>query len=225
MAASRLAVKTSQKWRDRRTLRVYFMDGDPDLHEYIARLVEGPLGWNSVSGLQFRFTDEPNAEIRIKFGAEYGSSWSHVGTDALYVPDYQQTMHLNVRIEDAGAHIDRPILHELGHAMGFIHGQQSPYAGELDEAAVYAWYESRGYTRSWIDANVLSRYGADEVEVIGADVPSIMNYWLPAELWEDGKERETASYPTYWDAYAAETWYGPPPSKYTSVILPWVARS
>lgn len=222
-APTRLAVQLSRKW-EQEVVRVRFLDGDPKLHKYVADLMTGPRGWNACSGLQFRFTDEADAEVRVTFTAA-GASWSQVGTDALWVQRDQPTMSLAIRLEDAGPHIDRPILHEFGHAMGFIHGQSSPWVGPLKEAEVIEWYESRGYTRSWIQRNVIERYAESDVAAIGAKVPSVMNYNIPAEFWQDGTPLLTADYPTYWDAYAAETWYGAPPVRYTSVILPFVARS
>lgn len=223
-ASSRLAVQTSRKW-DKQVLRVRFLDGDPKLHKYIVDLTIGPRGWNAVSGLQFRFTDEEDAEIRIAISTQPGASWSHVGTDALWVPRNVPTMSLSIKAEDAGPHIDRPINHEFGHAMGFIHGQSSPWVGPLKEAEVYEWYESRGYSRTWIQSNVVERYPAEDVQAIGAKVQSVMNYDIPAEFWQDGLPMQTAAYPTYWDAFAAETFYGAPPWNYASVILPFVARS
>lgn len=222
MAASRLALQVSRQWKDRKQLRVRFLSGTSDIHHYVAQAVDGPRGWNACSAMQFVFTDEHDAEIRITFDS--GSSWSQVGTDALWATAKQATMNLAIRIEDAGPHIDRPIHHEFGHALGFIHGHQNPYIGPLDEHAVYEWYRSRGYPEWWAKANVIDRMPMDDVSAIGGVIPSVMNYYIPRELWLDGKAPEPADYPTWWDAYAAETWYSAPPERYTSIILPWIGR-
>lgn len=222
MAASRLALQVSRQWTDREQLRVRFLSGTPELHHYVAQAVDGPHGWNACSAMQFVFSDEKDSEIRISFDS--GSSWSQVGTDALWVPVKQATMNLAIRLEDAGAHIDRPIHHEFGHALGFIHGHQNPYLGPLDEPAVYAWYRSRGYPEWWTKANVLERLPLDDVSAIGGAIPSVMNYHIPRDLWLDGKAPEPSDYPTYWDAYAAETWYGAPPERYTSILFPIAGR-
>lgn len=219
----RLAMLDSRQWRDRRTLHVRFLEGDPRIHKYIADLITGPRGWNPCSAMQFVFDNDPKAEIRIAF--QEGASWSQLGTDALWSMDSHATMNLNVRIEDAGPHIDRPINHEFGHALGLIHEQKSPLAGEPNVEAIYAFYMERGWTREQTDAQVLRKEDPMDVQAVALDRRSVMAYVQPGSLWQDGQSWESSPYPTYWDAYAAELFYGPPPWYYTSVILPFVARS
>lgn len=218
----RTAVQRSRKWVDRKVLRVSFLDGDHELQLYVAREATGLRGWNYCSALQLVFTDDPDAEIRITF--QPGPSWSQLGTDALYVRRGQPTCNLNIKLADAGPHIDRTIHHELGHAEAFVHGHQVPDIGELDLPAVFAWYRERNYTDSWIESNVIWRYSRDDIEGVGKRNKSVMNYWMTGELWKNGVGMEAIAYPTYWDGLAASTIYGLPPNPLTHVYVPSVTR-
>ena len=96
------------------------------------------------------------AEIRITF--DPGNSWSTVGRDALLVPAGSPTINfgwfadvvtdkLVSRVTDQ--EIRRTVLHEFGHALGFIHEHQSPAAGILMVAVASITKSSTSAPTAW----------------------------------------------------------------------------
>jgi hypothetical protein len=77
--------------------------------------------WTEHAKLQFEFTDDPRAKIRVSFDEDDGA-WSYVGTDNLNIPLNAAT--LNLGWQDEGV-----ILHEFGHMIGLSHEHQSPHGG------------------------------------------------------------------------------------------------
>lgn len=112
------------------------MPGTPTQQAKVKEVVKQ---WETVANLKFQFIENGrDAIIRIAFQRNNGS-WSYVGKGALSIPRTQATMNF-------GWVYDRPgitgeergvILHEFGHAIGYLHEHQSPRRGEkltLNEA-------------------------------------------------------------------------------------------
>lgn len=181
------AVEVLKKWAPGRTLRIRFMDGDSAVQQKVADVAQG---WCDVANIHFEFVDDPDAEIRISF--RLAGSWSYIGTDALLISKSMPTMNFGwLTPTSDDEEYDRVVLHEFGHALGFIHEHQNPEQGiNWNEPAVLEYY--MGPPNNWDERttrhNVLNKYDPKLLELTEFDPQSIMLYPVPAEFTTDGFE-------------------------------------
>lgn len=223
--AQQLALAKKAQWSEMvRELHVSFLEPfDPVVAERVVSIITGAFGWNRYCGLQFVFDQSPDADIRISFVR--GASWSHLGTECLRVPAGAPTMNFGWLYPDTAlVEYHRVVLHEFGHALGFIHEHQSPYMDiPWDYEKVYAYYwKTNGWNKNTVDHNVLNRYNVAEVEASEGDPRSIMCYlidplFLTDPLLNIGGNTELSAL----DKEKAREWYGDPPAKYA--FLPAVS--
>jgi hypothetical protein len=205
-----LALLRDNKWpEEHRTISVRLMTTDGPLAFRVASLVA--MHWNRASGLQFVFVSTPPSDIRVAF--DYGASWSYVGTDCLTVDEPTHTMNLGISLDTHPESVQRTVLHEFGHALGFIHEHQSPNRNlPWNREAAYEFYRVRGWDRETVDRQVFGDY-LDWAEAGVYDVDSIMHYAIPAELMLDGVARGGSHTLSAEDVAMARLWYGPPPAE------------
>jgi hypothetical protein len=155
--------KITQRWPQRKVLRVAFLDGDATLHRAVA---EAAQGWLSFCNLQLDFGLEPNtgryrrwttadrayqAEIRIAF--DQSGYYSLVGTDSINPivgepgdPDGgrpgQRSMNFGGYKDALPPDYQGTVLHEFGHALSFEHEHQHPTQG-CDQD--FRWNDDPGY--------------------------------------------------------------------------------
>lgn len=207
-----LALYTPQRWpAERRTVTVRFVDGDQVQQAAVRVLVR--QFWNRASGLQFVFVDEPPADVRVTF--LQAGNWSHPGNYCLDVPEPLPTMCLSaVQSESRLADVRRVVLHEFGHACGYLHEQQSPNAAiPWDVPAVYAYFEERGWDKYMVDSQVLVTMPPMVAEAGSYDERSVMHYIFPAELMLDRVARGGGTMLSSGDLQMAKHWYGDPPAE------------
>jgi Astacin (Peptidase family M12A) len=140
--------------------------------------------WKALGiGLSFaEVSDVANAQIRIAFNPTDGS-WSYVGTYNLQVNKAEPTMNFGWDLTDDYGHTTA--LHEIGHAIGFPHEHQNPFAGIVwDEEAVYT---SLGgppnfWPREVTFNNILKKLTPDTVQGSKWDPNSVMHYQFGAGL-------------------------------------------
>lgn len=162
-----------KQWINGSTIRIRFMGGSQAQQDMVRDIAPE---WTEYANLDFDFTDDPWADIRITFDASDGA-WSYVGTDNTRIPLHAATMNLGW--------VDRGvILHEFGHMIGLAHEHSSSQGGIVwNEEAVIA--DLSGPPNYWDEAtirhNVLNKYDADQIFGTEFDIESIMLYAFPDE--------------------------------------------
>jgi hypothetical protein len=170
-----LAVITGKKWQNGRTLRVRFLDGQPEIQ---AKVQQFAVQWMDFANIKFAFDNSPDAEIRVSFTPGLGS-WSYMGTDNLSIPRDKPTMNYGWFDADTDdEEYSRTVLHEFGHALGCIHEHQHPDTDiPWDREAAYAYYlRTNNWSRAQVDQQVFQRYSRAQTQFSAFDKDSIMEY-------------------------------------------------
>lgn len=131
-------------------------------------------------GLKFKFVDDKGM-IRISFDPQKGA-YSLVGTDCLHSKVTDPTMNLGWL--DVGT-----VTHEFLHALGAIHEHQNP-KGNIDwnEQKLFEWARTtQGWNRETTTTNIIEKYDVNQYNASRFDPDSVMLYFYPAYLTEDGK--------------------------------------
>lgn len=195
---TRLALDGQRYWQPGRELRVRFLDGARALHHAVLTVASE---WSLHANLSFRdVTDDAQspAELRIAF-TKYPRevSWSNIGTDALLIAADEPTMHIGAAASGIGTRqACGAVLHEFGHALGFVHEHQSPASAiPWNGAALKSFYGGAPnfWTDEQIEHNVVERYGSSVSQYTAFDPLSIMLYPIPKEL-TDGVFESGANY-------------------------------
>lgn len=194
------AAVVQRKIWDRTRLRVSFVDGsrfDPTgLMRSRIKAVAQLWSDASYAGINFDWTDqlEYDADIRVSLSPD-GTFWSLVGTDSRLSGSNLVTMNLGFnnseyyRTEDTSnfyvREFHRLVLHEFGHALGFIHEHLSPKSGIVfNEPAAIAYFRQYGLshlTDDQIRQQVLSPDPEGE-NLTEFDLKSVMLYPFPASI-------------------------------------------
>ncbi|WP_265939218.1 zinc metalloprotease [Bacillus thuringiensis] len=176
-----MALVIGKKWRNGRTLRVRFLDGEPAVHEKIKRYANE---WSRYANLKFTFGNDPDAEIRISLQAG-GGFWSYIGTDNLSVPKSETTMCLEgFNSNTTETEISPVVLHQFGHVLGLGEEHHNPENTiPWDKEAVYRYYRERlGWSPEMVDLQVLAKLDPRGTAHTPHDPKSIMQFPVPNEL-------------------------------------------
>ena len=191
-----MAMMTGKKWKNGRTLRVRFLDGQPAVQAKVKRFAQE---WEKFANIKFDFGNDPDGEIRISFEQE--GSWSYIGVDATTIPRKEPTMNFGwLQADTPDDEYSRVVIHEFGHALACIHEHQSPGAEiPWDKEAVYRYYMGppNNWSESEVDLNLFQRYGQEVTQFTKFDPKSIMLYPIPNEFtvgdFEVGWNRELSA--------------------------------
>jgi serralysin len=185
------ALVKAKRWKNGRTLKIRFLDGESGLQQRVAQCAKQ---WLDHANLNFDFGNHAKPDIRIAF-VQGAGSWSALGTDALveqWFPQDEATMNYGwLRPSSSDMEIQSVTLHEFGHALGLIHEHQAP-------GAAIAWnkeliYRQLGgppnnWPRATVDHNVFNRMAKTELNSTNYDKSSIMHYFFPSEWTTDGTQ-------------------------------------
>jgi hypothetical protein len=169
---ARLIWMLKDKWLNGTVLHYFFIGGDDVQKNFVRQAFKE---WKDVGiGLEFVEVDDMDkSEIRISFVKGDGS-WSYIGRQCLAFPT-EATMNFgwDLRLQPDTS------LHEIGHALGFPHEHQNPFAGIVwDEPAVYE--ELAGPPNNWPKKttyhNIIEKIKPSEVSGSEWDPDSIMHY-------------------------------------------------
>jgi Astacin (Peptidase family M12A) len=196
-------VNLSRRWEPGALLRACFYGGDEPVN---ARISSVAKQWLDGVNISFNFTDvaekprdcsapnvESNSEIRIGFSCS--TSWALLGTEATdpSVSDppecaqRKQTVNLSKvqRPDVSDSALNRDILHEFGHVLGFYH-EHMRCSDEYDRDAMVSWLminmnmsEDVINTQFYLPSQASDRDGGiDQSQNI--DTKSIEFYSMPA---------------------------------------------
>lgn len=183
----RLWGRESRFWRDRKLLRVRFINGDARQR---SRMWQQFKEMDDLCGIAFKRVDRGPAECRVLFNMPSGH-WSYVGMDNLEIPQQYQTMNFALTGRDSDMEYQRVGKHEIMHLLGFHHEHQHPRSViPWNRAAVYNFYgRTQGWSRSEINQQVLNREQINMGDFFGGpqDKDSLMMYPIPKELVLDPK--------------------------------------
>jgi len=165
-------------------LQQFFFDNPNfNLNEAVKKIVQERIA--PLVRLNFVFLDSSasneESDVRIDFN-ESGGCWSLLGTDALEAEKDAATMSFSWF--DVGT-----VVHEFGHLLGMIHEHQNPSGKGIDwnKDAVYNWaVDTQGWGIEQTNTNILNKYNRSDINGSEFDPLSIMLYFFPAKLTNDG---------------------------------------
>jgi hypothetical protein len=186
-------ILTKSKWANGTVLHYCFFTGGhfsvPKKQADAVR--EAFAKWKAVGvGLEFQEVSQlSEAEVRVGYSTDDGSSASAVGRDVLNVPLNEPTTvygwDLTTKYGSGTA------LHELGHVFGMEHEHQNPFAGiKWHERAVY---DALGRPpNNWDHAttfhNILEKLNSQQVQGSAWDPDSIMEYEFEPGLIDEPEQ-------------------------------------
>lgn len=185
-------------------LTVMFLDGDPAVQD---RVKSTAKEWEKYCGIHFIFGRYTSADITISF--KYKGSWSYIGN---YSTVNSPSMNLGwLQANTSQEEYDRVVLHEFGHAIGFIHEHQNPNGNPIqwNKPVVYAYYNAppNNWDKNDVDNNIFKKYAVDEINSSVFDPNSIMLYAFPTSLTTNHYSTHSNSKISEADKkYAAETY-------------------
>lgn len=178
-----LALLNRVKW-SKSTLKVFFFE-TPGIQNQVFLFAQE---YERYCGVRFRVETDPNvADIRVSFMGP--RQWSSLGSLSAKVDKRLPTMNLGCFNAHSGSdYIRRVVLHEFGHALGFIHEHQSPASQiKWDKERVYL--ELGGPPNNWdramVEKNLFDRY-SETITNSEFDSKSIMIYPIDPSWTTDG---------------------------------------
>jgi|GEM_PF-2462870 serralysin len=166
---------------------VRFLNGDEWQRQQVERYA---TEWTTASNgkLKIKFLQDEASEfsiIRICFQWD-GPSWSFVGSNTDTNNQDSTTMMFGwVDHAHDSLEIRSVILHEFGHAFGFIHEHQQPNANipwNRDSAITYYMRLNPTWNEDDVEEYVFKRYESTETNSSKYDRWSIMHYSIPQNL-------------------------------------------
>jgi len=164
-APSRAAAVTNKIW-PKNTLRVYFLENN----RLESQIMDWASMWSQHGDIKFEKASSIfRSDIRVGFDSNDGA-WSYMGTDST-----RKYKTMNLGFIDQGT-----VLHEFGHALGFIHEHQSPASGGFEWNEEEVIKSLSGPPNYWdeetIQHNMFDTYDEDQLTMTEYDSTSIMHY-------------------------------------------------
>lgn len=191
------------KWRDRTSLTVTFLGGDPIVRAKVQAITQE---WSPYTGIALNFVSSPDADIRIAFDLNAGT-WSKLGP-CNRVPGEPTMNYSWLYPNTSDVEYRRAVLHEFGHAIGLVHEHQSPAANiPWDIPKVYEWCSRQNppWDKAKCDHNMFNR--RVETNYTEFDRNSIMLYAIDNSLTIGDFETPWNTELSFLDKTFTRTWY------------------
>lgn len=198
-------------WGKGAKLKVHFMNGSLAIKEQVETFAKL---WSEPAEIDFEF-GVPRAASDVRVTFTQAGFYSRLGMEARQFP--KETMSLGFRGDEPEAEVRRLVLHEFGHAIGFMHEHQHPEAGiDWDEAGALAFY--RPLLPPMSDADIMAQLRAVPAnsfryKFFRFDPDSIMMYYIPRQAVKPGMYRpeygKNNNQLSEADAVVAASVYGP----------------
>lgn len=172
--------------QSRKQLYVAFIDGDTVVQEKVKQVAKE---WEKYCSKEFVFinNNNPVADIDISISFKDKSSWSLIGKDSKTSVPSMNLGWLTASTSDE--EYKRVVLHEFGHALGFIHEHQNPNNNPIqwNKDNVYAFYKQKfGWAKSTTYSNFFEKYTVNQMNSSSFDPKSIMMYEIPELFTNNG---------------------------------------
>lgn len=176
-------VAGTKLWDLGKRIKVRFLNGSPTMQDTVKYFANQ---WAQYGNFEFKFIEQGNADIRISFDANGLVSYSYIGTNARYAPQFRPTMVLTLNDSSSIEDMSRIILHEFGHALGLLHEHQHPENTiQWDSQYVYNYFAQVGWSVALIDYYVLSNFNSSITPYCDYDPASVMHYPIPQSFTLD----------------------------------------
>ncbi len=171
-------------------LKVSFLDGEAVVQEKVKAVARE---WEKYCGIRFLFGSFPDPDITVSF--RYRGSWSYIGNYSRQV-----TPSMNLGWLTAGTdpeEYNRVVLHEFGHAIGFIHEHSNPDNNPIQwrDSVVYEYYKGppNNWSQQEVNINIFQKYARQELNGTAFDPKSIMLYAFPKAFTTNGYSTQANS--------------------------------
>lgn len=202
-------------WENGTELRVKFLSGSRAMRD---RVMSYAQEWEYFVNLKFVEVSSGDAEIRVNLDNKGGHN-SMIGLLCASIPQYQKTMNLDTTDFLTYDAMHRTVLHEFGHAIGFLHEHYSPKSTiSWNKELVYnELYRTQGWDRPTVDVNMFQVYKYSYTHGTSYDPTSIMHYPIVARWTTNGYSVPWNNQLSIGDKVLAQTLYPKVTSRTESV--------